>query len=108
VTIYTSHVEEVRAERSTRERIASLLGRYPKVSEKHRREILAFLKEGRHLDIGLLTSNDNVRPQLDAFLEDHRRHFRVEPFEVVRMLAVVAATIMVFWLLWEILSPVPL
>ena len=50
------HVEEVRALRSSRDRVSKLLTRYPDVSEEHRREILEFFKEGRHIDIGLLTA----------------------------------------------------
>jgi hypothetical protein len=108
MTAYTSHIEEVRALRSTRERIASLLGRYPHVSDKERKEILAFMKEGRHLEIGLLTSNDKVRPQLDSFMADHKRHFRVGAADVARLLAVFAVVGMFFWLLWELVRPATL
>ena len=101
-----SHVEEVRALRSSRERVSSLLTRYPDVSDEHREEILTFLKEGRHLEIGLLTANDNVQPQLDAFMADHRHHFRICLAEVARMLLVLAAAVLVLRLLWEIIRPV--
>lgn len=77
MTAYKSHVKDVRTEQSSRDRIASLLGRYPNVSDNGRAEILKFMKEGRHLDIGLLTANDNLRPGFDAFMADHRRHFRI-------------------------------
>jgi hypothetical protein len=108
VTAYTSHIEEIRAARSSRERVASLLGRYPHVSDTERKEILAFMKEGRHLEIGLLTSNDKVRPQLDAFMEDHKRHFRIGAADVGRLLAVFAVVGMFFWLLWELVRPATL
>src|SRR5689334_954842 len=108
MTAYTSHIEEVRALRSTRERIASLLGRYPHVSDKERKEILAFMKEGRHLEIGLLTSNDKVRPQLDSFMADHKRHFRVGAADVGRLLALFGVVAMFFWLLWELVRPASL
>lgn len=106
MTAYTSHIEEVRAVRSTRERIAGLLKRYPHVSDKDRKEILQFIKEARHLEVGLLTANDNVRPQLDAFMQDHKRHFRLDAFDVLRAVALIGAIVMVCWLVWELFMPV--
>lgn len=108
VTAFTTHIEEVRALRSSRDRIAALLSRYPDVSDRDRAEILEFMKEGRHLDIGMLTANDNLRPQLDAFMDDHKRHFRVGAAEVIRLLAVLAAAALVCLLLWELLRPASL
>ena len=104
MTAYPSQIEEVRAARSTRDRVAGLISRYPHVSEKDRKEILEFLKEARHLEIGLLTSNDNVRPQLDAFMEDHKRHFRLGVLDLVRLLALIGAIVMVCWLVWKAFS----
>ncbi len=106
MTAYTSHIEEVRAVRSTRERVARLLKRYPRVSDKDRRDILQFMKEARHLEVGLLTTNDDVRPQLDAFMEDHKRHFRLDAFDVLRAVALLGAIVMVCWLVWELFMPV--
>jgi hypothetical protein len=105
VTAYTSDVQQVRAARSSRDQVADLVRRYPNVSDKDRREILMFMKEGRHLDIGLLTANDNLRPRLDAFMADHRRHFRIGVLDVARVLAVIAAAVLVCWLLWELVRP---
>jgi len=106
MTAYPSHIEEVRAVRSTRDRVAGLLKRYPHVSDKDRKEILQFMKEARHLEVGLLTANDNVRPQLDAFMEDHKRHFRLDAFDVLRAVALIGAIVMVCWLVWELFMPV--
>lgn len=105
MTAYRSHIEEVRAVRSTRERIADLLGQYPHVSDKDRREILAFMRNGRHLDIGLLTSSEKLRPKLDRFMKDHKRHFAIDFIDIVRVLAVITAALMVCWLLWELVRP---
>ena len=58
----TTH-EEVRALRSDRERIADLLSRYPRLSHHETGEIVTFLRTGRHLDIGMLTSSERLRPQ---------------------------------------------
>ena len=108
MTAYTSHIEEGRPGRSTRDRIATLLKRYPRVSDNDRKEILQFMKEARHLEVGLLTANDNVRPQLDAFMADHKRHFRLDAFDVLRAVTLIGAIVMVCWLVWELFMPVSL
>ena len=105
MTAYTPQVAEARALRSTRERVAGLLKRYPDVSDQDRREIIRFMKEARHLEIGLLTANERLQPKLDAFMNDHRRHFQIDLFDIVRMLAVLAAAFMVGWLLFELVRP---
>ena len=68
---------EVRALRATRERVAQLLSRYPGISEHDVPEIVEFLRTGRHLDIGLLTADDELRPKLDAFMDEHGSACRV-------------------------------
>ncbi|HJU77907.1 MAG TPA: hypothetical protein VJ597_08295 [Sphingomicrobium sp.] len=106
MTAYSSNFE--RAPLPSRERVAELLGRYPEVSNKDRREIVAFMRKGRHLDIGLLTSNIKLRPQLDRFMKDHQREFRLGVVDVVRMVAVLAASVVALWLMWELIRPVSL
>ena len=101
MTAYRSHIEEIRAVRTSRERAAELLGRYPAISDQDRREVLDFLKNGRHLDIGLLTTSDRLRPRLDAFMTDHKQHFRVRWEESVALIAGIAALLAIFWLVWE-------
>lgn len=106
MTAYTPHIEEVRAVRSTRDRVAGLLKRYPHVSDKDRKDILQFMKEARHLEVGLLTSTEELRPQLDAFMKDHKKHFQLSPFDVIRALALIGAILTVLWLVWELFMPV--
>ena len=89
----------------TRERVAALLGRYPDVSKDENRAILEFMKTRRHLDVGLLTSNESLRPRLDAFMEDHKRHFRASFGEVAAIVAMIAAFLLAAWLFWELISP---
>jgi hypothetical protein len=108
VTIHTSHPDQVRVARSSRERVSKLLTHYPDVSDRDRKEILAFMRKGRHLDIGLLTANDSLRPQLDAFMADHKRHFQIDVFDVVRVLAVIGAAVIACWVLWELVRPASL
>jgi hypothetical protein len=83
-----------------RERASELLARYPRVSEDEAGEILQFLRAGRHLDIGLLSSDDRLRPKLDSFMHDHKAHFRVSWREVVAVLAGIVVMLITAWLIW--------
>ena len=94
--------EEVRAVRAKRERVARLLSRYPAISERDVREIVEFLRTGRHLDIGLLTADDELRPKLDAFMEQHKKRFRVSLTEAALIAALLGAFLVACWLAWSI------
>jgi hypothetical protein len=104
VNSHSTHVEEIRALRTDRERVAHLLSRYPRVSTVESREILDFMQNGRHLEIGLLTSNDNIRPRLDAFMADHAAHFRIKWSESAAVIGAIVIFIAVCWLMWELAS----
>ena len=78
------------------ERVAKLL------AKNENREILEFMKTGRHLDIGLLTSDEKLQPNLDAFMEDHKKHFRVSIREAAAVVVLIAAFLFAFWLFWEL------
>ena len=94
--------EQVRALRFDRERIAGLIGRYPTISPDETSEVLRFLRYGRHLDVGLLTSNDGLKPKLDAFMDDHKHHFRVSFLESSVVIAAIATILFGLWLAWEV------
>lgn len=96
--------EEVRAVRASRARTAELLGHYPHLSDADRREVLAFLQGARHLDIGLLSANDNIRPKLDAFMDDHRTELGVTPREAFTAIALIVGFLFTCWLLWTLLG----
>jgi len=93
--------EQVRALRIDRDRIAGLVGRYPEVTREETGEILTFMRTGRHLDIGLLTSNERLRPKLDAFMEEHKAHFRISFVEGAAVIAAILALLFGLWLAWE-------
>lgn len=93
--------EQVRALRFDRERIAGLIGRYPTISPDETNEVLSFLRNGRHLDIGMLTSNDRLKPKLDAFMADHKGHFRLSVLESLAVLAAIGAFLYGLWLAAE-------
>jgi hypothetical protein len=90
---------------TSRERVAELLARYPTVSKKESREILEFMKNGRHLEIGQLTSNENMRTNLDAFMEEHKKHIRVSFGEATSVVVMIAAFLLAAWLVWELIGP---
>jgi hypothetical protein len=104
MTAYPSHIHQTRSAILSRERAAELLDRYPHVSPENRREILDFLKKGRHLDIGLLTSSDRLRPNLDAFMADHKAHFRLKWAEGAAATGAIAALLAIVWLVREAFS----
>jgi hypothetical protein len=103
---YTQSAMEARALRSSRQQTAELLDRYPDISEAERAEIVSFMRTGRHIDIGLLTSNDALRPKIDAFMADHKKEMRLGSSEIVTVVAAVVAFLALCWLVWEAIAPV--
>jgi hypothetical protein len=93
--------EEVRAIRADRQHVAALLDRYPRVSEDETQEIITFLRTGRHLDVGMVTGDDALRPKLDAFMADHKKHFRLKWTEIVAAVTGIFGIPTGAWLLWE-------
>jgi hypothetical protein len=107
MTYSATHVEEIRALRSDRERVSELLGRYPRLSNRESREILKFMRTARHLDIGLLTRNERLRARLDAFMRDHKSHFRMKWAESAAIVGGILLLLTMLWLLWGALHPTP-
>lgn len=101
---YQTTREEAKAMRSDRERMADLLARYPRLTDDETQEILTFLRTGRQLDIGLLSSNDRVRPKFDQFMEDHKAHLRLKWTEGAGLIAGIAAILSMLWLIGEALA----
>ena len=99
---------EVRALRATRTHAAALLSRYPQVSDEETKEILSFLRYGRHLDIGMVTGDESLRRQLDRFMVDHGKHLRVGFLEGTAVVAAIGAFLVACWLVWESIKPVAL
>lgn len=97
----TSH-EEIKAMRTTRDRAASLLTRYPGLSKDESKEVLRFLKTARHLDVGLLSSDDSIRPRLDAFMDDHKKHLSVTAAEAGWAIGLILSFLALCWVVWEV------
>jgi len=92
--------------RLTRDQVSDLLVRYPYVSDAEAKLILTFLRHGRHLDVGMLTANQAVKAQLDSFMEDHKRHFRIGIGEGSAVVGAIAAFLAICWFIFEAMAPV--
>ena len=101
---HTRH-DEARAVRATRQQAADLLARYPHVSDAEAKQILAFLRHGRHLDVGMLTADESLKPQLDRFTADHAKHLRVGFIEGAGVVAGIVGFLALCWLVWEAIGP---
>jgi len=95
------------AERVSRQHIADMLARYPNLSTAEVAEIVDFLRHGRQLEIGLLTCNQAIRPQLDAFMAEHRRKLSLDAIETAGLVVGLMALLAGCWLLWEMFGPTP-
>ena len=93
--------EEVRAIRADRQHVAALLDRYPRVSEDETQEIITFLRTGRHLDVGMVTGDEALKPKLEAFMADHKSHFRLKWTEIVAVTAGIFGVPTGAWMVWE-------
>jgi hypothetical protein len=97
-----------RALRITRQQTADLLRRYPQVSDAEAKQIVTFLREGRHLDVGMLTGDEALKPHLDRFMADHAKHFRLSVGEAAGVTAAIVAFLGFCWLIWELIKPATL
>ena len=102
------HPDNSAAPQLSREQAADLITRYPHVSEREARLILAFLRKGRHLDVGIITADEALKLQLDRFMADHSKHFRIGFGEGSAVVAAIAAFLAVCWLVWEAVKPAAL
>jgi hypothetical protein len=99
---YPHHVGKVvHPRRASSERVADLVSRYPGISDDEANEIATFMRTGRHLEIGLLTADDTIRSNLDAFMHDHKAEFRVKWWESAAVTGGIAVVLIMFWLFWE-------
>lgn len=96
-----SHAQPTSGSRLTRDQAVELLHRYPRVSDVEAKQILAFLRNGRQLDVGMITADEQLKPQLDVFMEDHASHFRVGLFEGAGVIAAIIGFLLLCGLLWE-------
>jgi hypothetical protein len=104
MTVQTRH-DPAAAQKLTREQAADLLQRYPSVSDRETKAILTFLRKGRHLDVGMLTADEKLMPQLDSFMAEHGKALRVGFGEGAAVIAAIAGFLALCWLIWEAVKP---
>ena len=90
------------ADEFNRERVEQLLGRYPDINLEESGEILRFLKKGPLLEVGLLSSDERLKPRLDRFRSDHARHFALGAQGLVTAAVIIVAIVIVSALLWNL------
>ena len=89
----------------TREQAADLLARYPRVSDSEAKAIVAFLRKGRHLDVGMLTGDEALKPQLDSFMNDHGKELRLGLGEATAAIVGIGGLLFLCSLIWELVKP---
>ena len=89
----------------SRQEIAEIVVRYPDVSNAEARLIVDFLRKGRHLDVGILTADEALKPQLDSFMADHKKELGVGLGEGTAVVGAIGAFLGLCWLLWEVGRP---
>jgi hypothetical protein len=93
--------EEWLAPSSDRERVSNLVARYPHVSDDEAGEILTFMRDGPHVDVFLLSNDDRLQPNLDAFVTDYRPHLQRAWGEGLAVVSGILALMMAIFLALE-------
>ena len=104
MTYLTQPAGSTRPYRTDRERVTDALLRYPSISSIEVEQVVRFLKTGRHLDIGLLTSDERVRRNLDRFMEEHQDRFRLKWHEAGTVTILFILLLTGLWLMGVVLS----
>ena len=91
-------------QRLDHERASQLLARYPNVSGEEAREIMTFMQFGRYLDVSLLTNDQRLKPNLDAFLRDHRLQFELNSGQGTAIAGAIILLLFVLWAIWTAIS----
>ena len=100
----TTTREEVRAIRADRQHVIELIERYPRITADETQDVITFLKTGRHLDVGMVTGDGALKPKLDAFMQEHKGHFRLKWTEIVAVTAGIFGLPTGAWMVWEALA----
>ena len=83
------------------ERVAHLTARYPNVSASEAAEILQFVRTARYAELGMLASDEGLRPQLDQFIKNHKHELRWSMTDWAVLIVLLIAFLAVCWLLWS-------
>lgn len=98
----TDHGAEAAPEHThPRKYVEQLLGRYPAIDPDEAAEILRFLKTAQPLELGLLTSSEAIRPQLDQFRTDHAGELSLGWKGPLVAFAIIALIALIAVFLWD-------
>ena len=84
-------------------RAEALLSRYPDLSEHELTNLIEIFPQLRILDVGLMTADDRLSRQFEAFHRDHGAKFALSISAIVGFLSLPA--ILLLGLLWWYLGP---
>ena len=89
------------ADRAGVDRFESLLARYPGLTDPEIHEVLLFLRKGKVLELGLLSGNEAIKPQLERFRADHARDLSIGRQELIFAAIVLVIVLAAVALLWN-------
>lgn len=95
----TTHTRPVDDQRMGR--IEALLRRYPGLTDDEMGELLLFFRKGPALEVGLLTGNEELRPQLDRFRAENARALSIGARELAIIAVLIVIVLAVVALLWD-------
>lgn len=95
----TTHTRPVDDQRMGR--IEALLRRYPGLTDDEMGEVLLFLRKGPALEVGLLTGNEELRPQLDRFRAENAKALSIGGKELAIIAILIVVVIALIALLWD-------
>lgn len=78
--------------------VASLISRYPNLSETELARLINLYRALPILDMALMMSDQSLAPKLDGFVNDHRRRLRAPVKEYAMLLIIgLAGIAVVLW-----------
>lgn len=83
------------------QRVRDLIGDYPDIDRSEAEDILHFLKKGPAIDNALLSSAEDIRPQLERFRADHCKELGPRLRTYAIMATLVALFVIAVILLWD-------
>jgi hypothetical protein len=85
--------ETAPAARTPAERAEDIFRRYPAISAEEANEALTFLRKGRHIDVGLVTGNSELRDNIAAFRAEHSGALTLRLADYVKFILIFALLI---------------
>lgn len=84
------------------DRMEALLRRYPAIDPAEQEELLRFVRKGRIIDKGVLSSRDGIGDKLRAFEADHARALGPSPLHWAMIITGVLMVVAICWFIADI------